>query len=377
MWGDKNTAAIQALHLGLPLGQVIGPLIAIPFVSGPKNITESPNVTQYVEVEEEFDVRLMAEEGGIETQNLDDRFRDDSQIEIAFWIVSGFLVVIAMLFILMECKKDDNLKQTINISSNPWKDIVRPSYWAEGNGIFGILFFAIFAFFFIMHVGCQAGISGFITVYAVDSELGFTNKEGALLNAMLNLSGVLARVFVIFTIHRMSNTIMMWVLMHGTIVGAILFPLWGVKSKVGLWVSTIIFGAVHRPIWGGSYAWADDYIIMLTAVIAGLNMSHHLGLILQLALYGYLYDETVMESVFYMCCIYAILGCAAWYALYFVGVRNGKRMSKRKGYEHRVETTVTSSVGTPAQDSDACGDIKSKTVNGNTSISEQDIYTKL
>ena len=145
---------------------------------------------------------------------------------------------------------------------------------------------------------------------------------------MLNLSGTIARLIAIVVAPCVSNLSMMHVLVHGELVGALLFILWGNKTKVGLWVSTIFFGAIHRPIWGAAYVWVNDYITLLAIVIAALNFATNFAGIFQISLYGYLYTETVIDSIFYVCSIYAAIVCFAWYAMYYLARKNGTRADR-------------------------------------------------
>ena len=116
IWGKGSTGALQALHMGWPIGQVLGPLIAIPFVSTPAEDDEDPlNSTSlttssymysddYSTIGDRFNSNFTeVDPGAVPAKSyiLEDRFRDDSRIEIAFWIVSAYFLLMALLFVIM------------------------------------------------------------------------------------------------------------------------------------------------------------------------------------------------------------------------------------------------------------------------------------
>ena len=331
--------------MGWPIGQVLGPLIAIPFVStsdGDDDIENGTTLTTiaFSTLNCSADVQQCADtQQEPSSYALDDRFRDDSQIQVAYWIVAVYLLLMASLFVIMEVKKTDDIKTHVNKPSSSWREMFKPSHWSAGDGKFGMVMFLLLAVFFIFHVGCQIGIMIYITQYAVDSDLEFSEQEGALLNSMLNLSGTLARLLAIFLAPCVSNLVMLQVMIHGELLGALLFIAWGNKTKTGLWVCTIFFGAIHRPIWGAIYVWVNDYLTLLAIVIAALNFSTNFAGVFQVSLYGYLYTETVYDSVFYVCSIYAAIVCFVWYAMYYAARKNGTRRDRLTKAE--ISTTVT------------------------------------
>ena len=102
--------------MGWPIGQVLGPLIAIPFVSTPAEDDEdslnstSLTTSSYMYGDEysTIDDRLNSNVTDVDpaavpakSYILEDRFRDDSRIEIAFWIVSAYFLLMALLFVIM------------------------------------------------------------------------------------------------------------------------------------------------------------------------------------------------------------------------------------------------------------------------------------
>ena len=106
MWGKNSQPAVQIFGLGWSLGGVIGPLIAVPFVSTTSEADEE-NRTCVDDADPQLWLRQYSLTERSDLYNDDDlnsrsdRYPDESRIEVAFWIVSACMLFIAAMFVVL------------------------------------------------------------------------------------------------------------------------------------------------------------------------------------------------------------------------------------------------------------------------------------
>ena len=81
-------------------------------------------------------------------------------------------------------------------------------------------------------------------------------------------------------------------------------------------------------MWPSGFAWTDYYIILLGVVVGLLDMVAMTFNVFLISLQGYLYDNTVIESIFYTTVLFGALLCVNTYAMTYYASRKGGRKAR-------------------------------------------------
>ena len=328
MWGKNSQPAVQVFGLGWSVGGIFGPLLAVPFVSV-QDDDDYVNDTAVNGSDTWYSRQVLSLESYASSSSRNDRYPDDSRIEVAFWIISLCYFVVAALFVVVYVfYKPQAIGKQKRYS---WKQILRPNEWAGGNSRLGIKVFTLYVLAFVCYTGTYNGPSTYLATYAVDNEeLGFDNQEAAVLTSAYSFAGSTGRVIVILTAKYIDVTPLLAILTHGSVVGGLLLAFVGSQSKTGLWVCSCIFPLFYRPIWGSLYTWTNNYITLLAALIGVQGFINSIFSIFIISMQGYLYEATVYESIFYTTVLYASLLCVVYYFMLWLGHGRPTRHELRK-----------------------------------------------
>ena len=390
LWGIQSDSAMQALHLGYPIGMLLAPLVAYFFVSDTDdtvddgsdvmNVTAStlqrpapydstmtsqclvnpgypvlqPQVCYY------SDVGTMEEPRKYDDGYFDS-FYDNSSIGIAFAIAGLFTLSQAITHFAMYYLRPsgDELDKTIVTVSKEsetettkltHKEMMSPKYWAFGETRYGILLMTLIILFFLSHLGSTYGW-GYMVTYLTDSDLGFSNQEATLLQAAMNLSATFARASCIFITYYVNVNTMIIIELHGQVLMATLMLIFGTKYAVAMWVTSCVYVLFREPTWPSGTTWINNYIIMTNFLFSILSISMSIFSVFFNYAVGFLYTNVAPESIFYLAIIFGSLNCLVLYAMLLV--TRGKPL-RQTGVD--AAATLTSDVG-DAIESKAKGDL--------------------
>ena len=368
---------MQALNLGWPIGAIIGPLIAVPFVSEEEAVDTNATTTAYP----------LATEVGDNGTNMGDigdigvyakEFNDESQIEIACWIGACLTIFIGSLHLALfavirvyyvseildeptadqggdfyktiaessesqshqdtstiTAIKDAATEQSRNALSNDieiveqndpdmasasltWRDILTPSKWAAGDGPFGIKVAVLTVLFYMLLMFSAKGVGGYLVLYAVDSDLGFTNAEAAQLQSAVFVFAIIGDSTALVLAKYLSVNWMLFIQVHGQLIAGFLMLGVGTQSKVGLWVTSCLYTAVREPSFASGYTWSGLHIILYAFILSMISLLLGVFNIPMNALQGWLYTNTVIESIFYTTIFWGGLNCFALYVMIYL-----------------------------------------------------------
>ena len=315
MWGASGNPALHAMHFGFPVGATLGGQIARAFVS--TNTTDNNTSSNSLETDNFFQWSFLPAEFAKTLPGVTKEFPDDSRIEIGFMIISSFSLVLAIFFTLFQFMGKRRLKKQASKQSFKWSEILNPSKWASGNAKFGLFIFIMSTLFQIALQGCDKGLAQYLTTYAVDSDLGFDNQEAASLSSIYYLLDAVGIFSCIFIARYLSSKAMFLIEVHGIVISSILLIIFGARSKIALYILAPAFALFKGPAWATSYAWPDFYIILLSALLGVTRISRNITDIFMNAFQGYLYSNTVIETIFYTTFAYGALLCILVYIVYY------------------------------------------------------------
>jgi FHS family Na+ dependent glucose MFS transporter 1 len=308
LWGDKASAPMHALHFGYPIGAMIGPLIAYPFVSIEKDNSTTSDTTTI-------------SDGGRD-------YADDSQIEIAFAIVACFLLVLAAMFAVFQVAMPSwKIASFQDKAGYSWREVLSPAKWADGDTKFGITITVFIMLFYFFHVATFKTSSTYYITYAAD-EMGYSNQDAALLSSAMSFAGMAGRGLSIILAKFIPIQAMIISEVHLQAFIGVLTLLWGLQTKQSYLICGCLFVFFRDPIWPAAYTWTDQYICLYAIVVGLSDMSAKLAdTIFSLSL-GYLYENTLPESLFYNTVAAGICHCILIIVMNVVGEKHGRRFKK-------------------------------------------------
>ena len=339
MWGVESDSAMQALHLGYPLGSLLAPLVAVPFVSEPADddndslnaTTETNKQTSQLLQQYTKHLQLLPaayQEDTSQPEHYDsyfDSFADDSTIGIAFAICGLFTFSVAIAHFVMYflkpevSEKEKALQQATNQSKPSFRKIVSPTFWAAGETRFGVTVMTLIILFYCAHIGSTMGIMIYLVTYLTDSEqLAFSNREAALLQAAMNFSATFARAISILISRYVNVNVMLAVELHGQLVMVVLMLVFGTQYATAMWVTSCVYVLFREPTWPSGTTWVNNYIIMTSFLFAILSLCTGLFNIFYNLLVGSLYTNVTEDSIFYLGVVFGAFNCLVLYAMYFV-----------------------------------------------------------
>ena len=332
LWGDKGGAPMHALHFGYPLGAMIGPLLAYPFVSieDTTNTTSETTTLQYTELS-------------------NPRYADDSRIEIPYVIVGIFLAILCVTFFIFQCiMPSKNIASHQHKQGYKWKDVFSPAKWSGDSSNFGLLIISLTMLFFALHIMALKASTYYMT-YAVD-EVGYTNQQATLYQSLMSFAGTLGRAASIVFAYFVPIQVMLITEVHGQVIFAILTLLWGLDDKLSYLVFSCFFTFFRDPIWPSAYTWTDQYIALYAVVVGLIDMATNLTGAVFSWLLGYLYTYTVPDSIFYNTVAAAILLCILVWIMNYIAQKHGSRFSSQAKLTTDINITDTLHTHVPPVD---------------------------
>ena len=323
MWGKHAQPAIQIFGLGWSIGGIFGPLLAVPFV-GSSSSNSSINDGNRTCVEAETSsAHIWSVDPQVQSN---DRYPDDSRIEVSFWIISVVTMFVSAMFVAVYIGfKPQAMRGAVQQHS--WNEILKPSGWSHGEPKFGIKVLTLFIVAFVFHTGLYNGTTMFLAAYAYDSDLCFDKQEAALLASVFNLAGSTGRVIVVATAKWHTATPLLAVLIHGALSGGVLMLLVGTRSQTGLWWTSFLFALFYRPVWGALYIWANNYITLMATLISFQMVVNAITYLFIATAQGILYVRNV-DTIFYTTIFYASLLSITYYLMVCVGWGRNSRHEK-------------------------------------------------
>lgn len=283
LWGSKSSSPMQALHFGFPAGALIGPFIAIPFVSD----SSSNNTTD------------------------DDRYPDDSQIEYAYLIVGLCSIAVGIMFGVFQFTAMPTVGHEVTKEAKvgmTWRQVLSPATWSAGRSVFGLVILICMMLYYGLQVATMKAINVYHALYAVDAN--FTSEQGAaVLSASTWIPGMLSTGLGIWYAKLIPVHILLFIVVFGEGLTAILMPFLGLRNLAGYWTFCCIFSFFREPMWPVMYSWTDQYICLLAGIVGIGDIAAKLFDAFIGWLCGYVYTYVGIDSIFYVSAIFAAILC--------------------------------------------------------------------
>lgn len=303
---------MHAMHFGFPIGAMIAPLIALPFVSdGSDDDNGDGSGKNYTTTVTWFE----------------DQFPDDSQIEYAYLIIGLCIMSVGVLFVFYqiikmptygnETKKDDKIGMG-------WHEVLSPSTWSSGRQFFGVIILICMTVFYGLHVGTMKSLNTYHALYAVDANFT-TEREAAVLSSSTNFVGTLSRGLGILLAKFIPVNILILIFVFGECLTAILMPFVGLTSLKTYWAFCCIFAFFREPVWPCGYSWTDQYILLFAIIVGIGDLAGKMVDAFVSWVCGTVYTDMGIDSIFYVAAIFGAFLCVHLVIMSIYAIRHGTR----------------------------------------------------
>ena len=291
LWGASADPALHSIHFGYMIGSTLTPILTAPFVSLDEDTDNSTTWNTSATPPEGNHLTTVAQEG---------QFDDDSRIEIPYAIAGLVTLAMSAVFWVFFCVGPPKALTFHSPKKTTFKEVFSPGSCAGGRSGLGTVFVSLSVAYYVVETAQGSGFWSLNYTYAVDSDLGFDKQEASVMSFTQRICGMVARALIVPISRWVPAPVILFTSVISSTVLMSLLALVGTRDKTMYWVFTCAYTLLSSPTWGAAYAFIDKYIVLyafvvaLTAVGAGLS-----GFAFQ-ALNGYLYEHTVMESMYYL-----------------------------------------------------------------------------
>ncbi|XP_042231739.1 major facilitator superfamily domain-containing protein 4A-like [Homarus americanus] len=280
LYGMNVAPFLQALHFFYGLGAFLSPMITEPFLLN-KNCTDQDTNNTH-------QLRLDLNET-LEISHHLSEAKNNSEIQYAFWILSGLQVPVVLLLMALVCREvmglDAGDKSQLSggvVEAGNETYEMKTSAGAASKASIGetedrpavtkeqvITVTFLTAIMLFLYDGLQAGYGGYVFSFAVKSIAGMSSNEAAYLNACFWGTFAFGRLVSIGIATRLAPSFMLICNISGCLVAMVLMLSFR-HSHAVLYLGTCIFGTFLSSVYPTAVTLAETYIHVTSFITSAL-----------------------------------------------------------------------------------------------------------
>ena len=167
--------------------------------------------------------------------------------------------------------------------------------------------------FFFLYVGMEVAFGTFISVFAVQSGLGFSRDQASDVSAVFWGTFAAMRGLAVLLAIIARPVLVMWSSFILCLLGSTLLSVWAGQSSLVLYIGTAVLGVGMASIFATGFLWAEQKITVSSKVSAVLIISSSLGAKLFPVMVGNLVERWPM--VLHYLCLAIVCGCVLIFSL--------------------------------------------------------------
>ncbi|XP_066980624.1 major facilitator superfamily domain-containing protein 4A-like [Macrobrachium rosenbergii] len=361
LYGVNVAPFLQALHFFYGLGAFLSPMIAEPFLQNKACNDSDSSAEKYHKIH-------LNMPGNI-TQPLHqpNDTQSDSEIQYAFWILSGFQVPVILLLAVLLVREmmgidntgpdppeapapEGNKEQyemhlTGGVTVKVKDDEDRPPVTREQV----IMVATLTAAMLFLYDGLQSGYGLYVFSYAVKSIAGMSMNEAAYLNACFWGTFAFGRLLSIGIATKLAPSSMLLCNIGGCLVAMVLMLCFSHNHSV-LYVGTCIFGTFLSSVYPTAVTLAETYIHVTSFLTSILVATAASGEMLIPVIIGHEFAAFGPASLLVSGVIMTVLSFVLYIALYLVA-QTIVRQSSEQGIFNRFQVILLRKKADETEDS--------------------------
>ncbi len=292
--------------LGYPIGATLAPIVIGPILTA--HPTESNETLQFEYSNVAFNSSI------ISTTR-----QTHSRTDIAFSVIGAFTffwsVPILIYHFMRPIRRYAIWAETIQ----SYKEVFNLRSCSHGVPCAGSMLTALLSFFFVVYGGLYGVSTVFIFAYALDSDIGFTAKEAAMLEFSIDGSGVLGLTSVAFLSRCLSIQVVGFSILTLNTIATLCLASWAHNYKISFWILTCLSRMSFLPLWGVLLSWFGQYVIPSSIILALFFVSVYIGMMFLVWIAGYVYEVYTPVGMLYVAAACSVAMLITMLAFHFTG----------------------------------------------------------
>ena len=321
MWGEKADPKIQTLHLSWSAGSIIVPFMVRPFlVDRPDDIIANTTTTEAM----------------MTTSNME----QTNAFEIPYLIIGSVLLLTGVVAL---CIYICTLTNRVVASDNPVEKVNDASTeTTDTDHCFFIQMLVLVCLLVFAFGGREYAVSTWMFTYAIESDLGFTKSEAALLTSANRASYTAGHILSTVASKCIGPPPIIFTAAGIGMIFTLALAVWGTQYKAALWVFSCLLELAQGPLWPTSILFTDKYIRASALVLGMLYAGSGISGVIFVWLTGYLFTNAESPDSF----MYILIGCGAMLCvvlcvMQFVGMKHGNRYENERKLADKEEVAST------------------------------------
>ena len=332
MWAEKAPLPVHALHTAVTLGQMIGPLIAQPFIS-------SRNDTNPAGGEQINDQAFKYYTSGNMSASWDQMLHSDlhSQqmapspfIFMPYVIVGTFTCLVSIVFFIFSRMQIPSEFLSTETTPRTLKQILNPATCADGNILYATFMLICIFLVYLAYVSTNNSMNIFLYPIAMETHLNFTKTSASLLMTTYFAASTAGRFFWGLLSHFIPITVILLLELAFEVGCYTSLASIGLNSLPALWTLACTSAFFMTPVYPTVMAWADRYIKVTGAVVAIIDIGIGSGTFTSSWMSGVIYQRMGAQAFFYWVFACACSLCFILLIMQIVGSIHGDRYEKEE-----------------------------------------------
>ncbi|XP_069193846.1 major facilitator superfamily domain-containing protein 4A [Procambarus clarkii] len=343
LYGMNVAPFLQALHFFYGLGAFLSPMIAEPFLLN-KNCTEIVLNTTTTTSHHHHDQHQHTQDKALNLSYPDHHtleLKNNSEIQYAFWILSGLQVPVVLLLTMLvgrevfgldadpagevavgaggsvEAGKEAYEMKVSSGGTEPKVVVVEHGERPPVNREQVVTITLLTALLLFLYDGLQAGYGGYVFSYAVKSIAGMSMNEAAYLNACFWGTFAFGRLMSIGIATKLAPSFMLLCNISGCLVAMVLMLSFHHNHAV-LYIGTCIFGTFLSSVYPTAVSLAETYIPVTSHITSGLVMTAAAGEMIIPVVIGHEFEAYGPASVLVSGVVMTLVSVVVYLLLYLV-----------------------------------------------------------
>ncbi len=254
-----------------------------------------------------------------------------SRIDVAFSLIGGFELFWSIPFFAYYFVRPLRKYILSGASIGSYKQVFSLKTCSEGMPCLCATLIILMSLGYVTLAGIDGPLTVFIFAYAMDSDLGFSTDEAALLNVSFKASGVLG-LFIIALLSRFLRntkiTGLCLLVMCVVFTGCLVFI--GSTGKVLFWVFICLTSMAYLPLYSFNMAWFGQHITPSSAILSLFVVCFSLSMSFFIWITGSLYEDYTPDAMLYVVACNSVIMLLIMVIFSVVGSVFTRRQTRKK-----------------------------------------------
>ncbi len=312
IWGEKAGTPIIVVMFGFPVGCTVAPLLVSPFLQNNDLSSTFCNATTWssANVSSNLTASCHPPQG-------------QSRIHIAFGIIGCLIFLCGVPFWVLYWARPLRKYSLWGETKSSAREVLKTCSVGMTNSVVALV--VLLSLFFVFYAAEEGSLGLFLFAYAVDSDLGFTQGQAALLNMAFRSSATTGVLLNAFLSRCLPIQVPSFTFLILDAIFSLCLTLLGPTDKFLFGVFSCLSSLCYVPLWGSVIAWYGLYVVVYSIHTAIFLVSFCVGMVFFVWLTGFLYEDYTPNAMLYVKAVGSFTTLLIMVAFHFVVSSHKKR----------------------------------------------------